>query len=200
MTKLDFLMSLREKLLSLPQDEVKEQLNFYCEMIEDRTEEGLSEEEAVSAIGSIAEIAEQIQQDIGNTNKGNTPVKHNRRRTAWEFILLILGSPIWLSLLIAVFAVVLSLYISLWVVVVSLWAVFVSLIACAFGAMVCGIGFCCKGNIPSALVLISASLICAGLGIFAFFGCKSITNLAIMLIKKAFYICKKILLRKEEAQ
>lgn len=200
MTKLDFLLSLQNRLLHLPQNEVNERLNFYCEMIEDRIEEGLSEEEAVSAIGTITEIAEQIQIDVGNTSKSNTPAKNNRKRTTWEIVLLILGSPIWLSLLIVVFAVVFSLYISLWAVVISLWAVFVSLIACAFGAMICGIGFCCNGNIPSGLVLIAVSLICAGLGIFAFFSCKIITNFSIMLMKKAFYICKKSLLRKEKAQ
>ena len=57
MTKLKFLLSLHDKLSDLPQNEVEERLSFYSEMIEDRMEEGVSEEEAVSARGSVDEIA-----------------------------------------------------------------------------------------------------------------------------------------------
>ena len=64
MTKIKFLLSLHDRLSGLPQDEVEERLNFYSEMIEDRMEEGISEEEAVAAIGPIDEIAEQIIADI----------------------------------------------------------------------------------------------------------------------------------------
>ena len=54
MTKLQFLLALHDKLTGLPRDEVEERLNFYSEMIEDRMEDGLSEEEAVAAIGSVS--------------------------------------------------------------------------------------------------------------------------------------------------
>lgn len=47
MTKIKFLLSPHNKLAGLPQDEVEERLNFYSEMIEDRIEEGLSEEKTV---------------------------------------------------------------------------------------------------------------------------------------------------------
>ena len=52
MTKREFLAQLRKGLSGLPQDDIEERLTFYGEMIEDRKEEGLSEEEAVSAVGS----------------------------------------------------------------------------------------------------------------------------------------------------
>ena len=199
MNKLDFLLVLQNKLLHLPKDDVEERLNFYNEMIEDRMEEGLSEEEAVSSIGSVEEIAKQIITEIDSAYLGTKLTKVKRKRKPVETILLIIGSPIWLSLLIAAFAVVLSLYISLWAVVISLWSIFASLIGCAFGAVVCGIGFCIDGNIPSGLVLIAASLICAGLSIFLFFGCKVVTNFTINLVKKAFHFRKNITQRKEYA-
>ena len=53
MNKRDFIESLRAKLLGLPKQEVEERLAFYGEMIEDRKEEGLTEEQAVAAIGSV---------------------------------------------------------------------------------------------------------------------------------------------------
>ena len=60
MTKAEFLSSLQIKLCGLPSDEVREHVTFYGEMIDDRVEEGLSEEAAVSAIGSVDMIASQI--------------------------------------------------------------------------------------------------------------------------------------------
>ena len=88
MEKFDFLQALHEKLLHLPKDDVEERLNFYNEMIEDRIEEGLSEEEAVSTIGSVDEIVKQIQEDIGYISLNNTSIKQKHK--VWEIILLIL--------------------------------------------------------------------------------------------------------------
>ena len=45
MTKKEFLSGLRKKLSGLPQEDSEERLNFYSEIIDDRVEEGLSEEE-----------------------------------------------------------------------------------------------------------------------------------------------------------
>ena len=64
MTKMQFLMALHDALSGLPRDEIEERLNFYTEMIEDRIEEGLSEEQAVAAVGSVEEIASQIAREI----------------------------------------------------------------------------------------------------------------------------------------
>jgi len=64
MTKLNFLIALNEKLSGLPREEAEERLRFYSEMIEDRMEEGLTEEEAVAAVGYIVEIAAHITADL----------------------------------------------------------------------------------------------------------------------------------------
>ena len=78
-------------------------------------EEGLSEEEAVSAIGSVEKIAEQIISDrVEDKVCGEKAQK--RKPKAWEIILLIAGAPIWLPILIAVFAVIWSVMIALWAV------------------------------------------------------------------------------------
>ena len=54
MTKQEFLLNLRKGLLGLPPQDIEERLAFYNEMIEDRIEDGLSEEEAVAEMGRIA--------------------------------------------------------------------------------------------------------------------------------------------------
>ena len=58
MNKQEFLSLLKQKLSKLPKQEIKERITFYSEMIDDRVEEGLSEEEAVLEIGNIDEIAD----------------------------------------------------------------------------------------------------------------------------------------------
>ena len=47
MSKSEFLTALRARLGGLPQGDVAERLDFYSELIDDRMEEGLSEEAAV---------------------------------------------------------------------------------------------------------------------------------------------------------
>ena len=60
MNKQEFLAQLREGLNGLPQEDIDERIAFYGEMIDDRLEDGLTEEEAVEAIGTTEEIAAQI--------------------------------------------------------------------------------------------------------------------------------------------
>jgi uncharacterized membrane protein len=64
MKKEEFLSTLKKKLSSLPKQELEERLNFYSEMIDDRVEEGRTEEEAILDIGSIDDISAQIIAEI----------------------------------------------------------------------------------------------------------------------------------------
>ena len=128
MNKQEFLAELRKGLCGLPQDDIEERLTFYSEMIDDRIEEGLSEEEAVSAIGDVEEIVRQTAADIPLAKIAKERIRPKRQLKAWEIVLLALGSPIWLSLGIAAAAVILALYISLWALIISLWAIFASLV------------------------------------------------------------------------
>lgn len=63
MNKHEFLAALRRELTALPHGELTEQLNFYNEMIDDRMEEGMTEEDAVAGIGSVEGIAAVILAD-----------------------------------------------------------------------------------------------------------------------------------------
>ena len=177
MTKLQFLLALHENLKGLPKEDVEERLSFYSEMIEDRMEEGLTEEDAVAAVGTVGEIAAQITEQA--------PKKSQKRRfTAWEIVLLAVGSPVWLSLLIAVFAVALSLYICLWAVIVSLWAVFASLAASAFAFLLACPVLLFNKQVPAGMILLAASVALAGLAIFFFCGSKAATIGIIQLTRK----------------
>lgn len=193
MNKQDFIASLRTSLSGLPKQDVEDRLNFYSEMIDDRIEEGLTEQEAVLAIGSVTTVSSQIIADIPLSKIAKEKIKPKRGLRAWEILLLALGSPIWLSLLIAAFAVVFSLYVSVWSVIISLWAVFASLVACAAGGIIAGIIFIVVGNVLTGVCMIGTALVCAGLSIFGFFGCKVATKGLLWLTKKLALGIKKML-------
>ncbi len=91
MNKQDFLAQLRKGLSGLPQDDIEERLTFYKEMIKDRMEEGFSEEEAVSAIGSVEDIVRQSIADIPLAKIAKERIRPKRHLKVWEVILLTLG-------------------------------------------------------------------------------------------------------------
>ena len=63
MNKTQFILEIYEKLPFLPSDDIDERISFYIEIIDDRIEDGLSEEEAVSAVGTVDEIVSHIVAD-----------------------------------------------------------------------------------------------------------------------------------------
>lgn len=96
MNKTAFLARLERLLKGLPKKERDTHLSYYREMIEDAVEDGCTEEEAIERIGSPGAVAEQILSEQEETVK---PVSAGRR--FFIMILLILGSPLWGSLLLA---------------------------------------------------------------------------------------------------
>jgi uncharacterized membrane protein len=172
---------------------VEERLNFYSEMIDDQVEEGKSEEEAVASIGSVDEIVSQTLSEVPLTKIVKKKIKPKRRLRAWEIVLLAVGSPIWLTLGLAAFAVLISLYAVLWSLVGSAWAIFSASVGCAAGCVAVGVVWICFGELLSGLFLIFASLVLAGLSIFVFFGCHwatvgtaRLTRLIALGVKKMF--------------
>ena len=199
MTKQEFLDSLRKGLSGLPQNDIEERLTFYSEMLDDRIEEGFSEDEAVSAIGSAEEIVRQTVADIPLAKIAKERIRPKRQLKVWEIILLVLGAPIWLSLGIAAAAVIFALYVSLWAVIISLWAVFGTLAACAVGSVPACVIFAVHGSGVSGLAILSAGIVCAGLSIFMFFGSREAAKGILKLTKKITIWIKNCFIRKEAA-
>ena len=200
MTKQEFLSRLQQRLSGLPQENINEHLAFYSEMIDDRLEDGLSEEEAVAAIGSPDEIAAQI---TANAPQAKTAPEQNKPRhtlKAWEIVLLAVSSPIWVSLLIAAASVVFSLFVTLWSLIIALWAVAVSLVAGALGGVACSLLYFVHGYGYTGLAMLGAALICAGLAVFLFFGCVAVSKGGVWLVRKAAAAIKARFTRKEAAQ
>lgn len=72
MNKGDFLTQPCSGLSALPLADTEERITFYDEMINDRMGEGLSEEEAVCAVGTVDEIAKNDAAELTiKTTAGN---------------------------------------------------------------------------------------------------------------------------------
>ena len=143
MNREDFLTALAERIQQLPTDEKNTVYEYYNEIILDKIDSGMSEAEVVAELGDIDDIAAKILSEYApqpDTVQGPAPLQEPhitpsngysyqpqmppKRSTAakvWIIIGLVLGSPIWLSLLIAFFAVILSVVVAVVSVIISFW-------------------------------------------------------------------------------
>ena len=161
MNKREFLRSLSASLRGMPRGERAQSLEYYGEMIQDRMEEGLSEEEAVACLGSADEIARQILEG------GGAQGKQGRRAPVWMIALIVLGSPVWLTLLFAFLAVVLAAYIVAWSLIAALYAVLLGMAVCGpFGALGL-VAEIVKGNFALAVLLLGGGCALLGLALLA---------------------------------
>ena len=198
MNKIEFMQKLKDGLAGLSPKDREEQLNFYSEMIDDRMEEGLSEEEAVAAIGSVKEIVSQIITERYYANLSVPPPKERAKLSAGVIVLLIVGSPLWISLAATAFSVIVALLASIWSVAVSIWAVFGALAGTGIGTLLGGIFYSIFIHPTTGLCMVACGLICSGLSIFAFYGCVWTTKAMAWLTKKFFVGIKNCFIRKEK--
>ena len=172
MSKYEFLTNLRAKLWELPEEDKQRSVDYYAEMIDDRMEDGLSEEEAVAAIGDLDEIVKQIlnetprpPQVVESTPKQN---KAKNKVAPWMIVLLVLGAPLWIPLVAGVGSSVLGVYVSLWSVVIALYATAFALAVCAIGLLVAAFSLLWIRRFGKGAVMVGGALVCAGLAILIF--------------------------------
>ena len=207
MTKQEFIDELRERLSKLPLTDTEEQIRFYEEMISDRMEEGLSEEEAIEDIGSIDAIYEQVTKDAPKSHlkldKTKQKVESQRRK---KIIILSSTTIIWVPVLIALAsaalgiavslaAVIISLFVTLWALVASAWAVFAAFALSTPLALLIAILNVLNGNILSGIAILGGAMVVAGLAIFTFFGALYATKGSVILTKKSFVGISKLIHR-----
>lgn len=168
MTKWEFLSKLQTKLYGLPQNDIDERLAFYSEMIDDRMEEGLTEAEAVAAIGTVDDVVSQILSETSlrkiirerirlnsSDAKETTSVILRQALTVLGAVVLLLGIVVANSVL--------------WVAVASLWAIDLSLAAGAIVGIAQTMIQAVGGNATSAFAMLGIGLACAGFTILMFY-------------------------------
>ena len=199
MSKEAFLAALRERLSGFPRDDIEERILFYEEMIDERIEDGMPEEEAVAAVGSPDEISRQIMSEIPLSKLVMNKVKPKRGLRAWEIILLVLGFPLWFPLLIAFFAILLSLYIVVWSGVICVYAVNFSFAAGAVASIPCAAQYFLSNNWAGALFMIGAGIALAGITLLTFVLSAAFTKGMLKLTGRFFGRVKSLFAGKEGA-
>ena len=122
MDKRTFLDGLRTALVSLPASEIDKTVAYYEEMIDDRIEDGMSEEEAVASMEPIGVLAQRIINDTPAVNRAVRKAKQSSVPTIIWVMLAILGLPIWLPLLCLAFGLIISAFALLFGLIISLIA------------------------------------------------------------------------------
>lgn len=197
MNKHDFLAVLKSRLAGLPENDLNERLDFYAEIIDDRIEDGLSEEEAVSGIGNIDEVVGQILSDYPLAKIVKEKVKPKHRLAVWEIILIVLGAPLWLPVLGTVLSAAVTIIASFLLVIAAFWCVDAGLAVAFAAGLGCAAVFAVRGNVLTALFFAGCSLVCGGLSIPVFFLCKAVTKGIWLLLKKAGLKIKSLFVGKE---
>ena len=201
MSKDAFIGELRHRMAGLPKEAVDRTVEYYSELIADSMEDGLSEEEAVSRLGSLDEIVANVVKDTPLSQIVETRIREQKAKRggirAWEVILLVLGAPLWLPLLLAVLAVVLALYVTLWAVVIALWAAVLAVVLTGVAAVGVGIFELIRLHVPQGLVLLGGGLVCLGLCALLYLLMKLLTVGTVKLCKwvwigiKSLFVGKK---------
>lgn len=188
MNKEVFLHQLRVRLTQLPPQEAQKQLDYYAELIDDMMEDGVSEEAAVASFGDVNLLAQQILQDASLSHLVRAKATPKKGWTATAIILAVIGSPIWVPLLLALIAVIGSIFIVIAAVIVAIFAVVISvgfagivLLFKAFTLTGSGIGY--------VLLTIGTSFVFAGLCLLGFLAAKAA---AVYLARLARYIYRQI--------
>lgn len=160
LNKAEFLDDLKCKLSSLPKEEREKTVNYYTEMIDDRIESGMGEEEAVAQMESTQTIAERL---IPEESKNKTTSEK-----VFDFIdkfftkhgylvvlaILILSFPLWSPIVVGVLIFV-GLFFAFLFAMIALGAI------CTVVALGIAISFITQ-SLLSALSALGVSMIFAG--------------------------------------
>lgn len=181
MTKQDFLNNLKNRISQLPSSEIEKSLDYYSEMIDDRVEDGMTEEDAVNALGDINKIVESIEIEMPMSSLVKNKIKesHNKsnNKILW-IILAILGSPFWIPIAFSLVLVVLSVYAVIWSLIIALYAILLAL-------AVCGVACICAGVVHCFITSPVTGFMIFGVGIASF-------GLFLMSIKPIIFLTKKL--------
>lgn len=195
MNKQEFLNELRAELEKRSVTNIDNMIEFYDEMICDRVEDGMSEEDAIASMDTISNIVDQAVLDKAipvlvkeRVVKSRNEAKKNGNLALW-ITLAVLGFPLWFPLAIAFAAVILSLFIVLWVLVITLFVVFIAFIAAAVGCL--ALPFL-SFSAPSVLMCVGGALAFGGIAFLLWAPIKVAAKGLVNLIKDFLKAVKKL--------
>lgn len=175
MNKQEYLESIRSRISAMPADDVNRFMDYYSEMIDDRVEDGLSEEEAVADMGSPDAAVEQILEEMPLTKLVKEKIKPKHELKAWEVVLIVLGSPVWIPLLMTAAVLLLTLWIVAFALLISFYAVVLSFVVAGIGGLICAIPLFIANSPYTAVLMLGAALIGIGIAILFVVSVKPVT-------------------------
>lgn len=175
-------------------------IGFYEESIDDRVEDGMSEEEAVDSLGNINSIINEILIDTPLPTLIHEKIKKSRKesshKTLWR-IVVICSLPVTIMLLLSFLLIIFSVYITIWGVIVSILASELAMIISGVLAPIAGLCHIVVGNTIPGFIIISSGIISLGLFILtikpAIALCKQFNSLTVVFLRKmkSFFVTKK---------
>lgn len=184
MTKQEFLTELRRNLNGLPQDEIEDRMNFYEEMINDRMDEGKTEEQAVADIGTTDEAVRTIASQTKMSTLVKEKMRTRRSLTGWELLLIVLAFPMWFPLLMVALSFIFVAYIMTWVLVIVTYSTEAGLLAGVGGGLVAFI--CSLLDGAPDLIVGGGSIVCIGAACLVALLCIAATKITLKLNKNIF--------------
>ena len=201
MNKTEFLEKLKIALSHFSNDQVTETLHYYEEAIDDRIEDGMTEEEAVSDLETIEEIAHTMELELPmsvvmkkkiNLLKSET----NDHKTLW-MVLAICGAPLWFPLLFAGVLLILSVYIVIWSLIFSLVIAVASFALASISCVFSFVAQLIEGSFLSAFQTLGGSIACAGLFLMLYKPMIELVKQLIEVTKKFGKWLKKMIIGKK---
>lgn len=192
MSKIEFLEELRSKLKGLPKEDIDERIEFYSEAIDDRIEEGKTEEEAIKEIGTVDEVVREIAEDTPLLELVKKKIKPKKERTEGEIILILLGFPVWLPIILSLLVIALVCYLLIWVLVIVTYSIEISLISVGVFGTIGSLFMVFAGGFQASNLALG--LFSLGAACLFYFVCVKATKLTIKLSNKIFTGIKKLLI------
>jgi uncharacterized membrane protein len=189
----EFSEELKKKIAGLPPEEIEGRVSFYNEIIDDHMEEGMSEEDAVAALGSVDSIAEKIMAELPITQLIGGQVNPGRKNSAGRTVFLICMFPVWIIL----FALVIALYAVIWALVIALYCVVIAFATVALTGIPGSVYMLVQGRKSEAALVLAIAIFMAGLTVVLVIASIAATKGAARLTKRVGIGYKSIFVRKK---
>ncbi len=182
----EFLSELNKRLNHIPELEKTKVIDYYKECIDDKIEDGIPEDVAIKSFGNLDNIVNNIEYELPialvvKDKFQKKTSKNSKTKNIIITILLILGFPIWGSLLLAGASVVLSIYFTAWIVIIFLLGIYLVCAIGGFSEIIFGMISIFTFSPLVGIAYIGAGLVISGIVICLY-------NPTVWILKKWLYI------------
>lgn len=167
MNKREFTSALRDRLRKerVSREEIEDALTYYSEAIDDRMEDGMSEEDAVAALGEIEQAVASVCADRPVVRKAISRVCVSRTAIAVAIVLLVLGAIAWIPLVLALGVLAVAVYLAIWALIASLWLADASLVLMGIVGVPFLVHATTSGAALSGVLQMGCAFVMGGLGV-----------------------------------